>query len=75
MPDTNFLNDILFEIIDSNGQPYIQFSIVYAITIVFIAISISITGKERGKLEHTVTISLIRHLVLYINITTTEITF
>ena len=74
-PDKKFLNAILFEIVDSNGQPYIQYSVDYAITIVFIAILISITGKERGKLEHTVTISLISHLVLYINITTTEITF
>ncbi len=44
--DKNFLNAILFEIVDSNDQPYIQFIVVYARTIVFIAISISITGKN-----------------------------
>ena len=74
-PDKNFLNAILFEIIDSNGQPNMQYRVDYAITIVFIGILISIPGTQREKLEHTVTISLIRHLVLYINITTTEITF
>ena len=57
-PDKNFLNAILFEIVDSNGQPYIQYSVDYAITIVFIAILISITGKER---DHMVTITLTRH--------------
>ncbi len=57
-PDKNFLNTMLFEIIDSNGQPYIQYSVHYAITIVSIAILISITGKERA---HMVTITLTRH--------------
>ena len=74
-PDTNFLNAILFEIIDSNGQPNRQYSVLYAITVVFIAISISIEKTEREKLEHTVTISLSGHLVHYINIARTEITF
>ena len=58
MPDTNFLNAILFEIIDSNGQPNRQYSVLYAITVVFIAILITITGKQRA---HMVTITLTRH--------------
>ncbi len=40
-----------------------QYSVDYAITIVFICILISITGTEREKLEHTLIITIIRHLV------------
>ena len=57
-PDKNFLDAILFEIIDSNRKPYMQYSVHFAITIVFIAILITITGKQ---LAHMVTITLTRH--------------
>ena len=56
-PDKNFLNPILFEIIDSNGQTYIQYSVHFAITIVFINIMFHIPGTQREKLDNTVTIT------------------
>ena len=50
MPHANFLNDILFEIIDSNGQLHRQHSVLYDITNVFIAISIIIETMKRVKI-------------------------
>ena len=75
MPDTNFLNDILFEIIDSNGQTHRQHSVLYAITVVFIAISISIEKMERVKIGTYGHHKPKRPFVPYINIARTEITF
>ena len=47
MPHANFINDILFEIIDSTWQSHRQLSVLYAITNVFLAISIIVEKMKR----------------------------
>ena len=48
---------MLYEIIDSHGQPNMQYKVQYAITIVFINIMFHIPGTQREKLDNTVTIT------------------
>ncbi len=47
VPVSNFINDILFEIIDSTWQSHRQLSVLYAITNVFLAISIIVEKMKR----------------------------
>ena len=47
MPLSNFINDTLFEMIDSTGQAHRQLSVLYAITNVFLAISIIVEKMKR----------------------------